>query len=70
MSEKVCNLDHYREDLPGETVFENKHICIKKQDDYVYFYVNVPVEGVCVYFRYDKDTAIEFSEKIIESLKG
>ena len=69
MSEKVCNLDHYREDLPGETVFENKSICIKKDGDYILFYVNQPVDGNCVYHRFDKDTAMEFSNKIIEALK-
>ena len=70
MEKAGCGLDHFRDNLPGETVYENNRTCIKKQDDQIFFYVNQPVDGNCVWYKFDKDTAIEFSEKIIESLKG
>ena len=67
---ECCDLDHYRDGLSGETVYENKSICIKKLDDKIYLYFNNPADKHCMWLKFDKGTAVEFSEKIIESLKG
>lgn len=68
MSE-VCDLDHYRDELPGVTVYENKSVCVKKQDDCILLYYSDPVDKNCKWLRFDKTTALELSEKIIKSLK-
>ena len=64
------NLDLYRDNLPGETVYENKGVCVKKQDDKIFFWFDNPLDRKCIYLVFGKDAALESANKIIAAYQG
>ena len=59
------SLDSCRSKLLGKTVYESKSLCIKELDDHIYIYFNDLLEKKCYWLRFDKNTVLEISNKII-----
>jgi hypothetical protein len=59
-------MEYYKDKFHGETVYECKGFCIKKQEDNIFILFDDPVDKKCRYLAFNKDTALEFSSRILE----
>ena len=60
------SLNYYRERLPGETIYEDKKVCVKKQDEGFYFFFD-DAEKHCQWIFFNKTASLELANKIIAS---
>lgn len=63
------SLDHYRDALSSESIYETTGTLLVKHDDCILIYFDDPVDKKCRYLRFPRDKALEMSKKIIATLE-